>query len=103
MSDANLRKRKGTRTFFTAKKRRHLDRLNDTDNKQYVDLSLNLDTTDGISNLDFCPLCRGTHSILQPCNCKNQMTLSTTKISSNDNSLQFSHEISSAPSFNLTC
>ena len=56
MYDANIRKRKGTRTFLTSKKRRHLDRLNESD-----DLSQNLDTDNGKSNLDLCQLCKGLH------------------------------------------
>ena len=82
MYDANIRKRKGTRTFLTSKKRRHLDRLNESD-----DLSQNLDTDNGKSNLDLCQLCKGLHSILQPCTCGNQVIPSTNQLSSHDNSL----------------
>ena len=75
-----------------------MDRLNVSD-----DLSQNLDTDEGKYNFETCPLCRETHSVIQPCNSINQVTTSTIQKSSHDNSLQFSHEITSAPSFNLSC
>ena len=62
-----------------------------------------MDTKNGKSNLDLCPLCRDTHSNLQPCTCQNQVTSSTTQLSSHDNSLQFSQEISSSAFFTLPC
>ena len=75
-----------------------MDRLNDSD-----DLSTNFNSNEGEYNLETCPLCQDTHSRLQPCNCRTQFTMSTTQKSSHDNSVEFSQEITSDPSFNLPC
>ena len=75
-----------------------MDTLNDSD-----DLSTNLNSDEGKSNLETCPLCQDTHSRLQPCNCKTQFTTPTTEKSSHDDPVEFSQEITSDPSFNLSC
>ena len=58
MSDASIRKRKGTRTFLTSKKRRCLDRLNESG-----DLCHTLELDEAASTLESCPLCREKYSI----------------------------------------
>ena len=63
----------------------------------------NLNSDEGTSNLETCPLCWDTHSRVQPCNCRTQFTMSTTQKPSHDNSVEVSQEITSDPSFNLSC
>ena len=70
---ATYKNKRGLELFWHLKKG-CLDRLNVSD-----DLSQNLGYWWRKYNFETCPLCRETHSVIQPCNSINQVTTSTIK------------------------